>query len=121
MIGTIRAATHFQIIDARMSYRLLLGGLGFISTEFCPPRITNSSTPFGGKQVQVNASEAPFQKDESYFFEVAIFDELIEDGEVTLTVLEVCYCQYARHMRKWCKDLMRKPPPPPILLNLQCR
>lgn len=36
-----------------------------------------------GKRFHINATGSPFQKDEAHFLEVAYFDELVEDGEVT--------------------------------------
>lgn len=79
-IKPIIAATRFYILNSRTSYHLLLESLEFISTKPRPPRITNISKPLYRQESTCKRVEAPFQKEEAYFSDIAFFDKLMKDN-----------------------------------------
>lgn len=63
----------------------------------------------------MNESHEPFQKDETHLFEAAFFDELAKNGEVALAHPQGVRLPSERLMKRQCKILARKSPPPPTL------
>lgn len=85
MMGPIRAAHRFHVIDSQTSYHHLLGR----------PRIHQhkaiSSTChqclkviWKEKKVHINATRLPFQRNESHSSKAQYFQKLVEEREVTI-------------------------------------
>lgn len=89
-IYTIRGAHKFYVISSQTTYHLHSEALD-TSPEGYPLYL---SLPFEGyvKESSHQCGGSIFQRDEAHFSEAAYFDELIEDGEVTLLDLEVSRC-----------------------------
>lgn len=82
-IGPIRVAACFRVIDAYTSYHATQEGLGS-QTEGCAHHHQCLQAIWKGKQAHVNASECPFIRDETYFLDADLFDEIAEDREIAL-------------------------------------
>lgn len=59
-----------------------IGGPGSTSTRMFPPCTINVSEPSGKAKKVHDAYDCPFQINEAYFSDAALFDELAEDGEI---------------------------------------
>lgn len=84
-VGLIRTAHRFHVIDSQMSYHLLLGRPWIHRYKVVPSTYQEClKAIWRGKNVYINATGIPFQRDEAHFSEAQYFDEPAEEGEVII-------------------------------------
>lgn len=85
-MGSILVVHRFHVIDSQTSYHLLLGRPWIHRYKAIPSTYHQClKAIWKRKKVHINATGVPFQRDEAHFSEAHYFDELAEEGEVTIT------------------------------------
>ena len=81
-IGPIRGPVTFHVIDALVSYHLLIGRKWLHDHNLIPSTLHQCMKGhWNGKDAFIPATKNSFEHDESYFIESTFFDEYAEEGE----------------------------------------
>ena len=84
-IGPVRGSVTFHVIDAPVSYHLLIGRKWLHDHNLVPSTLHQCiKGHWNGKDVFIPATKNPFEYDESYFIESTFFDEYAEEGETAI-------------------------------------
>ena len=85
-IGPIQGSTTFHVIDAPVSYHLLIGRKWLHDHHLIPSTWHQCiKGHWKGKDVFIRATKNPFEQNEAYFTESTFFDEFAEEGETAIT------------------------------------
>ncbi|PON61228.1 LOW QUALITY PROTEIN: Aspartic peptidase domain containing protein [Trema orientale] len=83
-IGPIRASTKFHVIEAYVSYHLLLGRPCIHHNYVVPSTLHQCLKAIKGrKKVMIPATRAPFSQEEVHWIEAVFFDEVADTIEET--------------------------------------
>ena len=78
-VGPIRAPTKFYIIDAEVSYHLLLGRPRIYKSYAVPSTLHQCVKAIKGKrEVLIPATKAPFSQEEVHWIKSTFFDDVYE-------------------------------------------
>ena len=84
-VGPIHSSTKFHVIEAPVSYHLLVGRKWLHDHNLIPSTLHQCiKGHWKGKDVFIPATKNPFEYNESYLIEAGLFDEYADEGETAI-------------------------------------
>jgi len=85
-VGPIHSFTKFHVIEAPVSYHLLVGRKWLHDHNLIPSTLHQCiKGHWKGKDVFIPATKNPFEYNESYLIEAGLFNEYADEGETAIT------------------------------------